>query len=112
MMLSKVDLPAPLRPTRPTFSLGGMVKFMPSKTHFPAPSSVRNFLYRRLMSFETLMVVVLDWEVYGFQSPVAGAWLGTVSSMNGIHENQLGNIRRAKRRCRRKPMKIIIKSNT
>src|SRR3546814_5279362 len=33
MMLSKVDLPAPLRPTRPTFNLGGMVKFMRSEEH-------------------------------------------------------------------------------
>src|SRR3546814_17733411 len=41
MMLSKVDLPAPLRPTRPTFNLGGMVKFMPSKTHFPGRSEER-----------------------------------------------------------------------
>src|SRR3546814_19890451 len=39
MMLSKVDLPAPLRPTRPTLNLGGRVTFLPSKTHFPSIGS-------------------------------------------------------------------------
>src|SRR3546814_6541025 len=55
MMLSKVDLPAPLRPTRPTFNLGGMVKFMPSKTHFPGPCSVRYRSEEHTSELQSLM---------------------------------------------------------
>src|SRR5262245_13470016 len=48
----RVDFPAPLRPTSPTLSRGGIVKVTPFKTHLPGPCSV---LYRLCTSSATII---------------------------------------------------------
>src|SRR3546814_3387518 len=64
-----------------------------------------------ITSYQTHIQFRWDGEVYAFQDPLPGAVLGAVSFVNVIDDNHRVTIRRAKRRCRRRPMKILMKAN-
>src|SRR3546814_314018 len=65
-----------------------------------------------ITSYQTHILFRWDGEVYAFQDPLPGAVLGAVSFVNVIDDTHRVTIRRAKRRCRRRPMKILMKANS